>query len=68
MNLSILSEDGILTTCANPIYVTTSPIDLRPGASVTFEVLESDAASLKRLAGKMETFVLTRSSRHSRRN
>lgn len=57
--LSILEEDGILVTCANPIYPT-SPVDSHRGAKITFEVLEVDASSLKRLAGtgRMETFVM----------
>jgi|HubBroStandDraft_2_1064218.scaffolds.fasta_scaffold161372_1 hypothetical protein len=53
--LSILAEDGMMITCANPIYLT-SPIDYSRGSKVTFEVLEANASSLKRLAGKIETF------------
>jgi hypothetical protein len=55
--LSILAEDGIMITCANPIYLA-SPIDCSRGSKVTFEVLEVDASFLKRLAGKIETFGL----------
>ena len=57
VHLSILHEDGIMVTCANPIYLT-GPTDFRPGGRVTFEVLEADAAHLKRLIGKTETFGL----------
>jgi hypothetical protein len=41
--------------CASPLYPVSQP-DYRPGARITFEVLEADAASLKRLVGKTETF------------
>ena len=45
----------MMVGCANPIYLTSEP-DYSTGARITFEVLESDAGSLKRLVGKVETF------------
>jgi len=53
--LSRLEEDGLMILCASPVYPTSQP-DYRPGARLTFEVLEVDASSLKRLVGKTETF------------
>jgi hypothetical protein len=55
--LSVVSEDGLAMHCASPVYPTSQP-DYRPGARLTFEVLEVDASSLKRLVGKAETFVV----------
>jgi len=52
--LSIV-KDGMMVGCANPIYLT-SEADYGSGAKITFEVLGSDAAFLKRLVGKVETF------------
>jgi hypothetical protein len=54
-SLSILSEGGLMVGCANPIYLT-SEADYREGAKLTFEVLEADASSLRRLLGKIDTF------------
>jgi hypothetical protein len=53
--LSRLAEQGIMIRCASPVYAVCEP-DYRPGARLTFEVLEADASSLKRLVGKTETF------------
>jgi hypothetical protein len=55
--MAFLSIDrgGMMVGCANPIYLTSEP-DYGSGAKITFEVLESDAGSLKRLVGKVETF------------
>ena len=50
-----IDRDGMMVGCANPIYLTSEP-DYSSGAKITFEVLESDAGSLKRLVGKVETF------------
>jgi hypothetical protein len=50
-----IARDGMMVGCANPIYLTSEP-DYSSGAKITFEVLESDAGSLKRLVGKVETF------------
>ena len=53
--LSVLDHDGIISICANSIYLT-SEMDLRRGAKVTFEVLEVDASRLRRLVGQVATF------------
>jgi sulfur transfer protein SufE len=50
-----IARDGMMVGCANPIYLT-SEADYSSGAKITFEVLESDAAVLKRLVGTVETF------------
>ena len=55
--LSILPKCGLMVLCAKPIYLT-SPVDLRPGSTVTFEVLEPDASHLRRVLRKLETFGL----------
>jgi hypothetical protein len=56
-HLSILHQDGIMVTCANPVHLT-EPADFRDGGRIAFEVLEADASYLKRLIGKTETFGL----------
>ncbi len=55
--MAFLSIDrgGMMVGCGNPIYLTSEP-DYGSRAQITFEVLESDAGSLKRLVGKVETF------------
>jgi len=50
-----IERDGMMVGCANPIYLTAES-NYSSGAKITFEVLESDAGSLKRLVGKVETF------------
>lgn len=50
--LSVL-KDGIFVVCANPIF----PISDVDG-TLTFEVFEADAASLKRSLGKLDEYCL----------
>lgn len=49
-------DDGMLIVCANPVFPILDP---NPGVNtITFEVFEADAASLKRRLGKVENYVL----------
>jgi hypothetical protein len=54
--LSVI-RDGRSVVVANPIYLL-SPIEVRNGANVTFEVLAADAASLKDLVGQISYYYL----------
>ena len=55
--LSVLHEHGFFVGCASPVFLT-SELDTRKGATLTFEVLDVDASSLKAMIGKVETFGL----------
>ena len=54
--LSILLPGGVAVALANPVHPV-SEVDLRDGATLAFEVLDADSSSLKRLIGKVESFV-----------
>lgn len=56
MSLLSIHKDGTVATCAN-IFLT-FPAIFRLGASLAFEVLESEASLLKELVGRTETFCL----------
>lgn len=53
--LSVFNEEGIALGCANPIYLRCQ-MSYERGAKITFEVLERDASSLKRMVGKKDMF------------
>jgi hypothetical protein len=54
-SLSIFLPEGVAVGCANPIYPT-GEVDLRDGATLTFEVRDVDCSSLKPRIGKAEQF------------
>ena len=57
--MSVLSvfKDGLFVGCASPTLIT-SAVTLTPGASLTFEIFEVDAASLKVQLGQVERYAL----------
>lgn len=55
--LSVQDHDGMFTICANPIFTLTD-VDLRTGAKIIFEVLESNASRLKKIVGQRSAFAL----------
>ena len=55
--LSVVRDGGPPVVVANPIYLF-SPIEVRNGAEVTFEVLAADASSSKDLIGQIRYYYL----------
>jgi hypothetical protein len=55
-HLSTVVEEGRKVRCANHIHPT-KKVELRDGASLIFEIMESDADSLKSRVAKVEPFV-----------
>jgi hypothetical protein len=47
MRLSVLNATGQFVPCANPIFLQTQEVDLRPGVQLDFEVMVDDAPSLE---------------------
>lgn len=54
-SLSILSEDGVIIGCANPIFII-SDGGRQKGAELVFEVFERDATGLRARLGKYEQY------------